>query len=619
MKMPSSSLLAKLLLALLGAALLVQGQLPFNGIYTVRSGSRGKCVQGSVRGACDDTPHLPLSFRLIHRYLSYTTSGKTKMQSSGAKNPKRWIIKSKRGDEARELNLVTFAPDSSSSRLQSKKLKYSKSCSSKTVSLGNSGMRTWRLKPYRVNGRRMYGIDAVDKSDECRRFVGAKGGSKTPKLKKSGSRGTKWTLTLIRSLDTSPPVPVPSPPVPSPPVPSPPAPDASPLFYTINNGRTVVCPDAPLNSQGFVPAEGPFKAYTYTRRNRAGLLALVGTPNESLLSTSCTSGVTDMSNLFENATSGVGTDWFKVTVGRWDTSSVTTMAGMFRGTAGNKVVGWWNTSNVEDMSGMFQDAGYTGQPNSPIGLWDTSKVKDFSSMFEGCTINEYIGSWNTGAATNMSRMFANAPYFNKPGLSEWDMSSVTDTSYMFYNATSFAQPLLSWNVASVTDMTSMFERAVQFDFPLYLWKTGNVKSFSGCFASSNFDQDLTGWNTSSAIAMDRMFFNATRFNGMTLSFRTDKVLNFTSMFEGASSFNQYVGGDPTVGTWIVQSARSMNRMFYSATSFNQNLQLWNAGSLSDCQLFAVNATAWQAAYAGSIAGKTPPLSASMISAGCGAT
>ena len=537
------------------------------------------------------------------------------MQSSGAKNPKRWIVKSKRGDEARELNLVTLAPDSSSSRLQSKKLKYSKSCSSKTVSLGNSGVRTWRLKPYRVNGRRMYGIDAVDKSDECRRFVGAKDDRKTPKLEKSGRKGTKWTLTLIRSLDTSPPVPVPSPPVPVP-VPSPPAPDASPLFYTINQGRTVVCPDAPLNSQGLVPAEGPFDANTYTRRDRAGLLALVGTPNERLLSTSCTSGVSDMSNLFANATNTI--DWIGVTVARWDTSSATTMAGMFRGVLDNKVLGWWNTSAVEDMSGMFQDAGYIGQPNSPIGRWDTSKVKDFSSMFEGGKFNEYIGGWETGAATNMSRMFANAPNFNQ-AITGWDMGTVTDTSYMFFNATSFAQPLLSWNVASVTDMTSMFERAAKFDAPLYLWKTGNVKSFSGCFASSSFNQDLTGWNTTSAVAMDRMFFNATSFNGMTLTFRTDKVLNFTQMFAGASSFNQYVGGDPSVGTWNVQFATSMNRMFADATSFNQNLQLWNAGFLRDCQSFAVNATAWLAAYGNSIAGKTPPLSASMIFGGCGAT
>lgn len=75
----------------------------------------------------------------------------------------------------------------------------------------------------------------------------------------------------------------------------------------------------------------------------------------------------------------------------------------------------------------------------------------------------------------------------------------------------------------------------------------------------------------------------------------------------------------TVRSGSRQFATSMNRMFADATSFNQNLQLWNAGFLRDCQSFAVNATAWLAAYGNSIAGKTPPLSASMIFAGCGAT
>jgi surface protein len=58
-------------------------------------------------------------------------------------------------------------------------------------------------------------------------------------------------------------------------------------------------------------------------------------------------------------------------------------------------------------------------------------------------------------------------------------------------------------------------------------------------------------------------------------------------------------------------------MFYGATAFNQDLSSWDASSVTDyCTAFANSATAWLAAYSGSIAGKTPPLSASMIDAGC---
>jgi hypothetical protein len=35
-----------------------------------------------------------------------------------------------------------------------------------------------------------------------------------------------------------------------------------------------------------------------------------------------------------------------------------------------------------------------------------------------------------------------------------------------------------------------------------------------------------------------------------------------------------------------------------------------------CQEFGSDAVAWLAAYGGSIGGKTPPLSASLIAAGC---
>ena len=63
----------------------------------------------------------------------------------------------------------------------------------------------------------------------------------------------------------------------------------------------------------------------------------------------------------------------------------------------------------------------------------------------------------------------------------------------------------------------------------------------------------------------------------------------------------------------------MDSMFNGAAAFNQDLQSW-AGPLASgtCTDFATGATAWLGQYGGSITGKTPPLSTSMIAAGCGA-
>jgi hypothetical protein len=77
--------------------------------------------------------------------------------------------------------------------------------------------------------------------------------------------------------------------------PSPPAPAAPPgSFYFASNGVTVMCPNAALGATGVLNGK------TYTKRDRGGLVGLVngGSSQMALLSTSCTSGVVDMSRLW---------------------------------------------------------------------------------------------------------------------------------------------------------------------------------------------------------------------------------------------------------------------------------------------------------------------------------
>ena len=64
-------------------------------------------------------------------------------------------------------------------------------------------------------------------------------------------------------------------------------------FYLAPNGVTVLCPEGAVGDAGILGGT------TYTKRDLDGLLALVGTDSEDHLATSCTTGVTDMSSLFE--------------------------------------------------------------------------------------------------------------------------------------------------------------------------------------------------------------------------------------------------------------------------------------------------------------------------------
>jgi len=101
------------------------------------------------------------------------------------------------------------------------------------------------------------------------------------------------------------------------------------LFYLADNGVTVRCPEAAVGDAREV------NGVLYTKRDRAALDTLVtATPtDEDQLARSCTTGVTDMSQLFGDSTNFApkvsDPTTFNPDLSSWDTSSVTDMSGMF--------------------------------------------------------------------------------------------------------------------------------------------------------------------------------------------------------------------------------------------------------------------------------------------------
>ena len=93
--------------------------------------------------------------------------------------------------------------------------------------------------------------------------------------------------------------------------------------------------------------------------------------------------------------------------------------------------------------------------------------------------NQPIGSWDTSAVTDMSRMFKGAEAFNQP-IGSWDTSSAKYMNSMFKDAKAFNQALGSWDTSALQQMNAMFEGADAFQLPPCAAGTAPAHNRLGC-------------------------------------------------------------------------------------------------------------------------------------------
>lgn len=114
----------------------------------------------------------------------------------------------------------------------------------------------------------------------------------------------------------------------------------------------------------------------------------------------CTSHVTDMEYLFAPLATSNDYGILPKNLKYWDTSSVTSMKGMF--TMDDRSYGipsseqdalkFWDVSNVRNMEAMFSYSNFNGD----ISRWKTDELINIKQMFEGAyKFNQNLSSWNT--------------------------------------------------------------------------------------------------------------------------------------------------------------------------------------------------------------------------------
>lgn len=381
----------------------------------------------------------------------------------------------------------------------------------------------------------------------------------------------------------------------------------NPDFTVADNGVGIACDAANIGDTATI------NGIQYTKRTRDQI-----TPGNA--STTCTSGITDMSDLFK------ANPDFNGNIIQWDVSDVVTMDEMFRSAITfNQNIGYWNVSNVTNMDQMFQSAiafnqnlqnwcvlNLLDEPNdfaNNSGLLESDKPiwgtcagvnPNFQLAENGVTVlcpNADLG--DTGIINGVTYTKRNINGLlsliqsneNNPEIASTCTSGISDMNGLFRN-TGFNLDISSWDVSNVQNMREMFYNS-SFNQDISDWDVSNVSTIRDLFKSSPFNGDISSWNVSNVSDMIGTFMG-TPFNGDISNWDVSNVTAMGSMFRD-SPFNQ------SIGIWDVSNVTEMRGMFMGATQFNQPINRWCVSQIfsepddfctSGCTLTEQNKPVW---------------------------
>lgn len=191
----------------------------------------------------------------------------------------------------------------------------------------------------------------------------------------------------------------------------------------------------------------------------------------------------------------------------FNTSNVTSMKNLFKGSNADPNLSNWDVSNLEDASGMFRD---TENANPDVFRWSTSNIVKANYMFAGAKkADPNIEKWNVHSLKEAKGMFKDAVKAN-PNPCIWNTLNLEDASEMFMGTKTNPLNLYSWNVTKLKKADRMFKNSTAGDFySINSWNLEELEScdemFAGC---ENLQLYLTNWNTPSLKSAKNMFKDA---------------------------------------------------------------------------------------------------------------
>ena len=346
-----------------------------------------------------------------------------------------------------------------------------------------------------------------------------------------------------------------------------------------------------------------------------------------------TSDVTDMSSMFEGATSA------NPDVSNWDVSSVTNMTSMFDDSAlstanynaflinladNNALVenvtlgvgtiqydsfaartaldtlvddrGWTITDGgPADSIGSFRSTWKTSANNETITLPlvdDAAYTYNFTVDWRDDTAISTITSFDDAAKTHTYETAGDHDIVIKGTLEAWSFNNAGDKNKILSvesfgdlgyknlsgafqgctNLTAFEGGITS----DVTDMSFMFASTNNATPDVSSWNVSSVTNmasmFSGALMATPYVND---WDVSAVTDMNIMFGSALKAIPYVSNWDVSSVTNMSGMFFSA------VSADPDVSSWVVSSVTDMASMFLSAINANPDMSSWNVSSVTD--------------------------------------